>query len=154
MDANPVDVLTLLKDMPPLMQVVVVLAAAIVLAFIYGRKFLRHLVAGADQPRDFAIGEPTTFADMQPVRDLVVATKDNTLVTGNLMQSIGRLTDLVGQLVVDLREEREHQQDKEREAAIRREAELLGYQRAMEEAAKAAAKAPARRRRRTTTQKA
>jgi hypothetical protein len=97
----------------PLQGVFVVVVAAVVGWFGY-RAFVKRLLGEAPASVDYAVGDPTTFADMSSVKKLVAQVD---LLTMQMMKSavatdghtalLSRLCDLVAQLLVDLREDRE-----------------------------------------------
>lgn len=133
--ATPNNILSGIYSLPPAFQGLAVLGVAIGIGLFLGRKYLKRLVAGqADTSRVFAAGEPTMFADMSSVKNLVVNTEDLTkqLVVNEkaltaLTSSFSQLGDIVGQLLIDMRDEREARQDQEREKA----AEDRGFQRGL-----------------------
>ena len=116
-------------SLPALVQGVAIGVAAIVFGLYLWQMFSKRLNGDAPKTADFAIGGPTTFADMQPIRDLVAG-------VDALTKKMGELCDLVGQHLVDLREEREAEKDE----AI----EQRGYERGLSER-KPARRTPRRR---------
>lgn len=56
--------------LPPQLQGVFVVIVALVVGYFVWSKFLRQLRGDAPQATEYAVGEPTTFADMSPVRTL------------------------------------------------------------------------------------
>jgi hypothetical protein len=119
--------------LPPSLQGVFVVIVAGGVGWAGYRQFFRGLRGeGGPSSSDFAVGEPTTFADMSSVKNLV---KNVDLLCLQMMKSAmaaeaqaahtAKLCDLVGQLLVDLRDQRE---EKELNDAHQR-----GYDEAMRE---------------------
>lgn len=113
------------SGLSPQLQGIVVFGVAIGAGIFLGRRYLKRLVENAPEPQVFAAGEPTTFTDMAPIRDLLknvdlltlqamkneVAVSSLVTAFGHAVTSIGgsidKLCDIAGQLMVDMREQRE-----------------------------------------------
>lgn len=92
--------LDIFAGLPPLIQGAAIGVAAITFGLYLWQMFSKRLNGEAPKSTDFAIGGPTTFADMQPIRDLVAGVEA-------LTKKMSELCDLVAQHLVDLREQRE-----------------------------------------------
>lgn len=114
---SPTDILS---GLPPTAQAIVLLGAGAMAAFLFWRKYMRQSRddSAVDQ---YAVGDPTTFADMGSVKQLVKNVDVLTLqmvkreVTDNelsanvvvLVKSMSALCDLMGAYLVDIREQRQ-----------------------------------------------
>ncbi len=117
------------NGLSPQLQGIVLFGAAIGGGIYLGRRYLKRLVTDPPEPRVFAAGEPTSFTDMKPIRDLLEnvnlltlqAMKLEVAVSGlvdvvgtaadDINKSIEKLADIAGQLMLDLREQREADAD-------------------------------------------
>lgn len=137
-----------ITSLPPQLQGIAVFGIAIGLGFFLGRRFLKRLVQEPPEPKVLAVGEPTTFADMQPVKELVkqldligIQLMKNEVSSSSVIDAfiehtkqLSRVVDLIGELVTDIKIERERKQDEEQRKADY----MSGYQEALEDARKAA----------------
>lgn len=108
--------------LPPILQGAFTVVVAGVVGFMGWRSFVNGL-SGKREPgsTEFAVGDPTTFADMSSIKKLV---GNVDLLTMQMMKSeignagtatammdvakrMGELCDLMAQYLVDLREQRE-----------------------------------------------
>lgn len=125
---------TFLSALPPSAQAIVLLGAGLGFAYLFWRKYMRQSRddSAVDQ---YAVGDPTVFADMGSVKQLVknvdVLTlqmvkrevTDNELVkaqtqlanqqaslaanAGQIAQKLGEVADLFGAYLADVREQRQ-----------------------------------------------
>lgn len=81
-EAAPDGWLSIFTSLPPQLQGVFVVVVALVVGYLAYRRFIKQLKGESPPSTEFAFGEPTTFADMGPVREVV----------SRLMELIGQLT--------------------------------------------------------------
>lgn len=73
--AAETDWFNLVAGLPPVLQGVAVLGFGGGLALIAGRNFLKRLNTEGPTPNELVVGDPTTFADLAPVKDLTLAVR-------------------------------------------------------------------------------
>lgn len=71
-------------SLPPQLQGVFVVVAALIVGWLGYTRFLKQFKGEAPQATEYAFGEPTTFADMGPVREII--------------KQIGALIELLGKV--------------------------------------------------------
>lgn len=117
--------------LPPTIQGVVATLGTLMVGYFAYQKFMRRLRGDEPSSTDLMVGDPTTFTDMTSVKKLAAAVEQLTLqmmksavssdgvaaqvassAVSNMevAKSLTHLCDLVGQLLIDMREQREEQE--------------------------------------------
>ena len=111
----------LFYGLPPQLQGVFVVVAAGVVGYLAWRKYISHSRGESPTVTDYAVGDPTSFADLTPVRRLAKNVEDlttemrkgeaarNELVinSADLLKKCGELVDMFANHLAELRDERE-----------------------------------------------
>lgn len=121
-----------INGLSPQLQGIVLFGAAIGGGIYLGRRYLKRLMIEPPEPKVFAAGEPTSFTDMKPIRDLLenvnlltlqamkIEVGVSSLIEAfqeagtNLNKSIEKVADIAGQLMLDMREQRQEEADEAR----------------------------------------
>lgn len=157
--------LEIFNSLPPALQGAAVVGVAVGFGLVLWKRFAARFHLESQEPTVLAVGDPTTIADMGPIRDLIKAVATltdrhvqtevatNALIvamtehTKGLTTGLERLADICGQIMLDLREERERLADEALRQTILEEGKRL----ALEEIERGKANQRQTRRRRIAT---
>lgn len=140
--ASQADWLQSITSLPPQLQGIAIFAVFVGVGLFLGRRFLTRLVQDQPEPKVLAVGDPTTFTDMGPIKELLeqvgvltLQEQKNEYAIGALAGAFGEMTvklsqliDIAGQMLIDQREEREQRADDELREKYREEGRELAHE--------------------------